>query len=134
MAKAKKHPGFIQAYNAKVEFSAAAATGALSLAKRTSIVTADGTDARTLAAPLWEGQVKEILIAEDSANTPILNVTVTGMRVATQNVWTLTGYVAASAPRGVTFTARRTSATNATLVWDCTAIVSPGSAVGVVVA
>jgi hypothetical protein len=134
MAKERKHYGSVERYNRGVEFSAAAATGALSLTKRTSVVVVDGTDARTLAAPRFEGQEKTIKVGPASANTPILNVTVTGMRNSTQNVWTLTGWVAATAPRSVTFRAERTSAADATLGWEAVAIVSPGDAAGVVVA
>ena len=122
-----RHPSWIAKYDVAVENSAAAATGALSLAKRTSNVALDGTDARTLAAPKFKGQYKTINISS-GANTPILNLTVTGMRNATQDVWTLTGFVAATAPRSVTFHSPDG------VVWDCVAVVSTGSAVGVVVA
>ena len=122
-----RHPSAIEKYEIGVETSAAAATGALSLTKRTSNVSVDGTDARTLGGPRFKGQRKTINVTV-GANTPILNVTVTGMRNSTQDVWTLTGFVAASAPRSVTFYSPDG------VVWDCESIVSPGSATGVTVA
>ena len=109
------------------ERSAAAATGALSLTKRVSNIAVDGTDARTLGRPRFKGQQKVINIVS-GANTPILNVTVTGMRNSTQDVWTLSGFVAASAPRAIVLESFDGT------VWDCVSVVSPGSATGVTVA
>jgi hypothetical protein len=109
------------------ELSVAAASGALSVACELSNVELDGTDARSLAAPTFPGQVKTVQVIT-GANTPILVLTVTGMRNSTQNVWTLTGFVAATAPRAVTFKSYDG------VVWDCVGIVSPGDASGVTVA
>jgi hypothetical protein len=80
----------IRTYDAASEESAAAASGALSVAVRTSNVAVDGTDARTLAAPTFAGQYKQINVTS-GANTPILDVTVTGTRVSTQNVIRIAG-------------------------------------------
>lgn len=65
---------------------AISAPGALSLTKMTSTLAVDGTDAFTLAAPRWRGQ-RKIITQLSGANTPAGTLTVTGMRIATQNVF-----------------------------------------------
>ena len=92
----------IAKYNASEEASAAAATGALSVAVRTSNVTLDGTDARSLAAPTFAGQYKTVQVVA-GANTPVLVLTVAGMTVATQNVWTSGTFHADTGPLSITF-------------------------------
>lgn len=92
----------IRTYDESSESSAAAATGALSVAVRTSYVSLDGTDARTLAAPTFAGQVKEIYVVA-GANTPVLALTVTGMRVSTADVYTSGTWTGTNAPLGLIF-------------------------------
>jgi len=101
-------------YNQAVE--TVTATGACSVAVRTTLLDVTGTVAYTLAAPTFAGQYKTIQIIT-GASTPIADITVTGMRNATQNVWSMATFVAATAPRAVTFY----SADG--LVWDAFATV-----------
>lgn len=101
-------------YNEQVE--SISATGACSVAVRTTLLTVDGTVAYTLAGPTFKGQYKTIQIIS-GANTPIANITVTGMRNSTQDVWTMATFVAATAPRALTLY----SADG--LVWDAFATV-----------
>ena len=89
-------------YDQSSEASAAAGTGALSVAVRTSYVTLDGTDARTLAAPTFAGQHKDVYVVA-GANTPVLALTVTGTKVSGANVFTSGTWVEASAPLGLLF-------------------------------
>lgn len=84
------------------EDSAAAATGALSVAVCTSYVSLDGTDARTLAAPTSAGQLKRIRVVA-GANTPVLVLTVTGMRVSGADVYTSGTWTGTNAPLGLDF-------------------------------
>jgi hypothetical protein len=93
---------------------ALAAPGVITLTERLTTLAVDGTDAYTMAAPRFIGQVKEIVIIT-GANPPVANITVTGMRNSTQDVWTMATFVAATAPRSVTFRS------NDGLVWDCVA-------------
>lgn len=62
------------------------APGACALDKMTTLLAVDGTDAFTLAAPTFKRQWKRIGQVS-GANTPIGTLTVTGMRIATQNVF-----------------------------------------------
>ena len=103
-----------EVYNQGVE--SISATGACSVAVRTTLLTVDGTVAYTLAAPTFKGQYKTIQIIS-GANTPIANITVTGMRNSTQDVWTMATFVAASAPRALTLYSQDG------LVWDAFATV-----------
>jgi hypothetical protein len=85
-------------YNAGVQ--ALTATGAINVTQRTTTLTVDGTVAFTLAAPAFVGQWKYIVMIS-GANTPIANITITGMRISTQDVWTMATFVAATAPRSL---------------------------------
>lgn len=87
------------AYDAGVQ--SISATGAINVTARTTLLTVDGTVAYTLAAPAFAGQTKTIMIVS-GANTPIANITITGMRISTQDVWTMATFVAATAPRCLT--------------------------------
>jgi hypothetical protein len=78
------------------------APGAISLDMLVTTLNVDGTDAFTMAAPKFAGQFKHIVMIAGT-NTPIANITVTGMRNATQDVWTMATFVAATAPRAITF-------------------------------
>lgn len=78
-----------------------AAPSALSLTVRTSLLAITGTDAHTLAAPTFKRQYKNIQ-AISGASTPVSTVTVTGMRVAGQNVFAGFGDVADDAPKSLT--------------------------------
>ena len=89
-------------YDQLSEYSAAAATGALSVAVRTSYVSLDGTDARTLAAPTFAGQWKSVVVVA-GANTPVLALTVTGMRVGTADVYTSGTWTGTNAPLALHF-------------------------------
>lgn len=84
------------------ENSAAADTGALSVAVCNSYVTLDGTDARTLAAPTFAGQTKRVYVVAGS-NTPVLALTVTGMRVGTADVYTSGTWTGTNAPLALHF-------------------------------
>lgn len=63
-----------------------AAPAALSTSVYASYLAVDGTDPHTLAAPAFAGQYKYIATIS-GANTPSSTVTVTGMRVAAQDVF-----------------------------------------------
>lgn len=63
-----------------------AAPGAVSLSTYVTLLDVDGTDAHTCAAPRFAGQRKRI-IQRTGTNTPVGSLTVTGMRVATQDVF-----------------------------------------------
>ena len=56
----------------------------------------------TMGAPLWSGQEK-LLVIIAGASTPVLTITVTGCRIATQDAWAMATFVAATAPRSVQF-------------------------------
>ncbi len=88
------------AYDSGVQ--ALAAPGAIDLTKRTTTLAVDGTDAYTMGAPTFAGQYKTVTIIS-GANTPIAQITVTGMRVAAANVWEMATFVAATGPRSITF-------------------------------
>jgi hypothetical protein len=63
------------------------AAGAVNLTKYESTLAIDGTTAYTLAAPAFVGQ-RKLITQLSGVNTPSGAVTVTGMRIATQNVFT----------------------------------------------
>jgi hypothetical protein len=90
----------IEQYERKVQ--AVTAPGAISVDVLTTTLAVDGTDAYTMAAPKFAGQFKHIVIIS-GANTPVANITVTGMRIPTQDVWSMATFVAATAPRAITF-------------------------------
>lgn len=96
------HDGGTASYLTSSEDSAAAATGALSTSVCTSYVTLDGSDARTLAAPAFAGQLKRIRVVAGT-NTPVLALTVTGMRVSTADVYTSGTWTGTNAPLGLDF-------------------------------
>ncbi len=91
----------IEQYERKTP-QALTAPGAISLDMLVTTLAVDGTDAYTMAAPKFAGQYKHIVIIS-GANTPIANITVTGMRIPTQDVWSMATFVAATAPRAITF-------------------------------
>ena len=74
------------------------APAALSVEKCYSYLSITGTDAHTLAAPAFAGQFKHISVIA-VASTPVSTVTVTGMRVATQNVFSGFGDFADALPK-----------------------------------
>jgi hypothetical protein len=125
MATKQKGPRFLDKYNQR-NVEDVTTTGALSVDVPITNLHVTSTVEYTLAGPKFAGQWKLIQVVE-GASTPVANVTVTGMRNATQNVWALATFVAASAPRAIELYSPDG------LVWDCIGIVSPGSATGVTV-
>jgi hypothetical protein len=92
MSARLKNPFSIAAYDRKKEtLAAAAGPRALSLQCRTSEVSVDGTDDVTVDLPVFPGQYKTVNVIA-GANTPILRITVIGMRLSTHNVWSLAGF------------------------------------------
>jgi hypothetical protein len=62
------------------------APGALNQKKCNHYLAVDGTDAFTLSAPKFKGQ-KHRISQLSGANSPVGSLTVTGMKIATQNVF-----------------------------------------------
>ncbi len=96
-----------------------ASAGVVDLSTPVTTFDVTGTCTATMAAPLFSGQEK-LLVIIAGASTPLLTITVTGCRIATQDAWAMGTFVAASAPRSVRFVSYDG------LVWD------PVSTVGTV--
>lgn len=105
------------AYNQGCEFIDTA--GALSLAVKKSVLTVSGTMAGTLAAPSFIGQ-RKVVTQKSGASTPAYTLTVTGMRIATQDAFLFDRTTAQldTAPRTLVLEAGPTSSTDNTPVWD----------------
>lgn len=118
MAK-KKGPAF-QAWYEMRKPEAASTAGALSLDTPVSTLDVSGTTDYTLAAPKFANQLKTITQLS-GASSPVGTVTVTGMRISSQNVFSGFDRTTAqldSAPRSMTLHSPDG------LVWDIRTLVN----------
>ncbi len=98
--------------------------GALSLAVERSVLAVSGTTALTLGAPTALGQ-RKVVTQKSGASTPAATLTVTGMRIATQDAFVFDRTTAqlVTAPFTLVLSAGATSATDFTPVWDIESMV-----------